>query len=206
MFKLWGRHTSINVQKVMWTARELGLDYERIDVGGKFGGLDTPEYVAMNPNMLVPVLQQGDFILWESHAIVRYLLSNNDHKGLWPDDPQIRARADQWMDWAVSAQWPALRLVFLTLIRIPPDERDEAAFRQSVEQSAEMFTLLDKHLATHEYVAGDKFTAGDIPTGANCYRYLALECDRPELPNVKRWYDALQTRKAYRDVVMIPLE
>jgi len=196
MIKIWGRETSINVQKVMWTAHEIGLDVERIDVGGPHGGLDTPEFTALNPNRKIPVMEDGDLVLWESNAIVRHLARTRDAGGLSPAGEAQLALADQWMDWQVSSFWKSLRLVFLGQIRTAPADRDDDAIAAAAEQSSAFMQMLDKHLASRDFVTGDQFSIGDIPVGATCYRYMNLEIDRPGLPHVEAWYDRLKVRAA----------
>lgn len=205
MIRLWGRDTSINVQKVMWLAREIGLEVERIDAGGKFGGLDTAEYGALNPNRRVPVLDDDGFILWESNAIVRYLAATYGGPEIWPADQQARALADQWMTWQVSTLWPVLRVVFIGQIRTPREARDEAEIARQSAQTCTLFQLLDAHLAERAFVAGDHLTLGDIPIGASCYRYKNLDIDRPETPNLDAWYDRLKAREPYAVHVMIEM-
>ncbi len=205
MLKVWGRNNSINVQKVMWTVAELGLEHERIDVGGRFGGLDTPEYGALNPNRLVPVIEDGDAVVWESNAIVRYLAARYGADGLWPADPARRAQADMWMDWMITSLQPDMTVVFWGLVRTPPEQRDTARIESAAERLGRIFAILDDHLAGHPFVAGDDLTMGDIPVGAACYRYHALPIKRPGLPNLEFWYARLQERKPFRNHVMIPL-
>lgn len=206
MLKIWGRNNSINVQKVMWTVGELELDHERIDAGGAFGGLDTDDYTAKNPNRLVPVLEEPDGrILWESNAILRYLASVHGRGGLWPDDAFERASSDRWMDWMVTTLHPDLTPVFWGLIRNAPAYATPEARKTHVEKLGRSFAILDRQLADRAFVGGDRPTIGDIPVGAATYRYYALAIDRPDLPNVRRWYEALTERPAYATHVMIPL-
>lgn len=205
MLKIWGRTNSINVQKVMWTVAELGLAHERVDAGGAFGGLDNPAYAAMNPNRLIPVLQDGEAVIWESNSIVRYLAARYGAGGLWPEDPSERAAADRWMDWQLSTVQPAMGPVFLGLIRTPPEQRDMAAIRMHAARLGQAMQILDGHLARSRFVAGDSLTMGDIPVGCVAWRYLNLPIDRPELPNLARWSTELQTREPYRRHVMLPL-
>jgi len=205
MLKVWGRNNSINVQKVMWTVAELDLAYERVDVGGPFGGLDTAEYGRLNPNRLIPVLEDGSAVIWESQAIVRYLASRYGSGNLWPEDPAERAIADQWMDWKVTRIIPDLGIVFLGLIRTPEAERDMAAIEQAAERLAISFAILDKALEDKPFVTGEVFNMGDIPVGAACYRYHSLDIARPDLPHLSRWYGQLQERATFREHVMIPL-
>lgn len=206
MLKIWGRNNSINVQKVMWAVGELGLAHERIDVGGAFGGLDSDDYAAMNPNRLVPVLEEpGGRVLWESNTIVRYLAAVHGRGGLWPDDDFARARSDRWMDWMVTTLQPDLTPVFWGLIREAPSHDTAEARAPHVEQLAASFAILDRHLADNAFVGGDDLTVGDIPTGAATYRYFTLGIDHADVPHVRRWYQSLTSRPAFATHVMIPL-
>jgi glutathione S-transferase len=205
MLKVWGRPNSINVQKVMWTLAELGLEHRRIDVGGAFGGLDAPAYAAMNPNRLIPVLEDGAVVVWESNAIVRYLAARYGAGRLWPEDPAERAEADRWMDWQLTTVQPAMGPVFMGLVRTPPEQRDMALIREHALRLGEAMRVLDGHLAGRRFVAGDGLTMGDIPVGATCWRFHNLASDRPELPSLARWYGELQAREPYRRHVMLPL-
>ena len=205
MLTIWGRHNSINVQKVMWTVGELGLDHERKDVGGAFGGLDQPDYLAKNPNGLIPTLEDDGVTLWESHAIVRYLAATYDAGGLWPSEPAARGSADQWMDWMHTVILKDMGPVFWGLIRTQPQDRDMQAIQAGIEGMARSWRILDAHLEARPFVAGDGLTIGDIPVGCACYRYHALDIERPALPNIEAWYERLQARDAFRTHVMIPL-
>lgn len=204
MLKIWGRANSINVQKVLWCCDELGVEYERIDVGGPFGGTGDPEYLAMNPNALVPTISDDGFVLWESNAIVRYLSAK--HGGtLYPENPQQRADADRWMDWQLGTLWVALRPVFLGLIRTPPEERDEAAIETARKRTAATWDILENHLEGRDYALGDAFTMADIPLGVSIYRWLQLPIERPPIPNLETYHERLAERPAFRDKVMLPL-
>ena len=205
MLKIWGRTSSINVQKAMWTVGELGLAHERIDAGGKFGGLDTPEYGTLNPNRVIPVIDDGGVVVWESNAIVRFLAARYGAGGLWPEDPVRRAEADRWMDWKITSLVPDLTVVFWGLVRTAPEKRDMAAIQASAERLGHTLAILDHHLAHRRFVAGDALTMGDIPVGAACYRYHALPIRRPNLPALEAWYDRLTEREAFHSHVMIPL-
>jgi len=208
MIKIWGRNTSSNAQKVMWAVGELGLPHQRIDIGGTFGKNKEPAYLAMNPNGLVPTLEEDDgFLLWESNSIVRYLAGKHDKTGaLEPKDPKARALASQWMDWQLSVVGPAIFGAFWGLIRTPPEKRDAAAIAASQQKTADVMKILDAQLGKKQFVAGDAFSYGDIPVGVMCYRYRALVPDRPATPNLDRWYDALAKRKPFQDHVgSIPL-
>lgn len=205
MIRIWGRTSSINVQKVMWTVAELDLPHERVDAGGAFGGLDTPHYAAMNPNRLIPVIRDGETVVWESNAIVRYLAARYGSGGLWPEDPVLRAESDRWMDWQLTVLQPAISPVFHGLIRTPPERRDLAAIQAGAERLATAMRILDAHLADRPFLAGDGVTIGDIPVGCVCWRYYNLDVARPELPNVQAYRARLETRAGYRTHVMLPL-
>lgn len=206
MLKIWGRKTSANVQKVMWAIGELGLEHERLDIGGAFGRNDEPAYRAMNPNGLVPTLQDGEFILWESNAIVRYLAREYGAGKLEPADPYTRAHADQWMDWQATVLGPAISPAFRGLIRTPPEKRDAAAIAASQASTTDAMKILDARLAKTRFVAGDAFSMGDIPAGVMAYRFRQLVPERPALLHLERWYGELKKREAFRQhVEEIPL-
>lgn len=206
MLKIWGRNTSSNVQKVMWAIGELGVAHERIDVGGSFGRTKDPDYLAMNPNSLVPTLQEDDFVLWESNSIVRYLAGKHGIGKLQPADPRLAARANQWMDWQLSVVAPAIRDAFWGLIRTPEAERDPAAIAKSQAATTEAMKILDGALARTAFVAGDAFSMGDIPVGVMAYRFRKLVPQRPALDNLERWFAAIEKRKAFADhILAIPL-
>ena len=208
MIKIWGRNTSSNVQKAMWAVGELGLACERIDIGGAFGKNKEPNYLAMNPNGLVPTLEEEDgFLLWESNSIVRYLAGKHDKAGvLEPKDPKQRALASQWMDWQLSVVGPAIFHAFWGLIRTPPEKRDMAAIKTSQEKTTACMQIMDAQLAKTKFMAGDAFSYGDIPVGVMCYRYRELVPDRPATPHLDRWYDAISSRKPFQEHVgSIPL-
>jgi glutathione S-transferase len=206
MLKVWGRRNSINVQKVMWAVGELGLAHEHIDAGGSFGGLDTDEFGTMNPNRRVPVIDDDGIVVWESHAIVRYLAAKYGAGALWPEDAGARARSDLWTDWVLADLQPAFIGLFWNLYRTPEEQRNWNLIRQGIARSAILFQLLDRHLSEHAFIAGDVLTMGDIPAGTQLYRYFELEIDRPSLPNVEAWYARLQEREPYRTHVMVSFE
>lgn len=204
MLKIWGRSNSVNVKKVLWCAEELGLQYERIDAGLQFGVVDTPEYRKLNPNGLVPTIEDDGYVLWESHAIVRYLCAKHGIGTLWPADPRARGDADRWMDWAFSLQ-NALRPVFWGLVRTPPEKRDAKAIEEGRGKCAEMLAILDRALAQRAYVAGQALTMGDIPLGCHVQLWMRLPIERPAQPNVEAWFARLRERPPYRRIVDIPL-
>lgn len=195
----------MNVQKALWCCEEMAVPYRRIDAGGAFGVVNTPAYRKLNPNGLVPTIDDDGFILWESNAIVRYLGAKHGAGSLSPADPHARAIADQWMDWQVSTFWPAMRNLFMGLIRTPEAERDPRAIEASRTKTAEVLGIVDAHLQSRPFLAGYALTMGDIPLGCSVWRWMALPIERPPLPNVQRWFDALAARPAYRKTVMLPL-
>ncbi|HYL19608.1 MAG TPA: glutathione S-transferase family protein [Burkholderiales bacterium] len=205
MLKIWGRNNSVNVQKVLWCCEEMGLKYERIDAGGTFGVVNTPQYRALNPNGLVPTIEDGPFVLWESNAIVRYLTAKHSAGKLWPEDHKVRAEADKWMDWQISVFWPVFRPLFWNLVRTPANERDESAMEESRMQTTEILGYLDNHLKNRMYIVGDDVTIGDIPMGCAIWRWMSLPIERPVLANLQRWFGTLRERPAYQRVVMLPL-
>ena len=205
MLRIWGRLTSVNVQKVVWCADELGLQYERIDAGGKYGVVNTPEYRAMNPNALVPVIEHDGFVLWESNAIVRYLAARYAEGSLWPTDIQVRADADRWMDWQAVSLNPAIGPAFLQLIRTAIENRDAAIVEKARVEVEKKLGVLDAHLATREFVTGSNFTMGDIPLACSVDRWVKLPLLRESHPHVARWYASLTARKGARQVVELAL-
>jgi glutathione S-transferase len=207
MLTIWGRTTSVNVQKVMWTVGELDLSCRRIDVGGRFGGLTSAEFRALNPNRLIPVLQDEDLVLWESHAIIRYLCAQYGSGTLWAVDARLRAEADQWMEWTSTTLQPAFTGgVFWGFYRTPAQQRNWTAITAALTRCAELFALLDKVLSSRPYLGGDQFSMADIAAGAQLYRYFTLDIERPHLPHVKAWYQRLSQRHAYAGHVMVPYD
>ncbi len=206
MLKIWGRNTSSNVQKVMWAAGELGLAVERIDVGGPFGKIGEPAYLAINPNGLIPALEEDDgFVLWESNSIVRYLAGHRPGT-LEPADMKARALANQWMDWQLSVVNPAITPVFLGLVRTPPEQRDLAAIEAATVKTTEAMVIVNERLAKARFMAGDAFSYGDIPLGVMARRYRDLVPQRPALVHFERWYAEIAARPAFRQHVSgIPL-
>jgi glutathione S-transferase len=206
MLRIWGRKNSINVQKVMWTVGELGLKHERIDAGGAFGRNKDADYLKMNPNGLVPVLQEGDLTLWESNVIVRYLGARHGDGNFWPSDPRQRALSDMWMEWMVTTINPAIFPTFWGLIRTPPEQRDMNAIEAARVKTADLLKIFEAHMAHRQFVGGTNFSIGDIPMGVFVKRWFALPIQRPNLPNVAAYYDRLKQRPAFVEhVESIPL-
>ena len=202
---IWGRDNSVNVQKVLWYCEEAGIAYERRDAGLNFGVVNTPEYRALNPNGLVPTIDEDGFILWESNTIVRYLAAKHSRGTLWPDDLRQRARVEQWMDWSNTVFWPAIRPLFMGLVRTEATKRDPQALEQQRVATANALKMVDAHLERNAFMGGDAFTMGDIPLGCGIWRWMAMPIERPALPHLQRWFDDLGKRPAFAKVVMHPL-
>ena len=200
-----GRTSSVNVQKVMWCAAELGLEVDRHDYGGAFGGNDTADYLAKNPNGKIPVLIDGDHVMWESNAIVRYLVDQYDDGAWQPVTAQARGIASQWMDWALGELQAPMTVIFWTLIRTAPEDRDPDALAAAITEGGRLLVMLDNHLANRKFVAGETPSCGDIPIGCFVNRWFQMDIDRPDLKNLARWYDSLCQRPAYKEHVMVPL-
>ena len=205
MLKILGRNNSSNVQKVIWACEELGLQYTREDVGGPFGGNDEPEYLAINPNGLVPTIVDENLVLWESNAIVRYLSNKHRPNLLLPEDPAERATADQWMDWQQTTVGPAMVPVFWGLVRTAPESRDHDAINTSRDRYEHFMSMLNERLGVSQHVAGSEFSMADIPVGIMAYRWFNLDIERADLVNLARWYEGLTQRPAFKNNIMIGL-
>ena len=205
MLKMLGCNNSGNVQKVIWACEELGLEYERDDIGGQFGGNNEPEYLAMNPNALVPTIIDDALVLWESNAVVRYLSEKHRPNTVLPENLAERGIADQWMDWQQTTLGPAMVPVFSGLVRTPPKDRDLVAIDNARDRLEHFMTMLDKRLGDSQHVAGERFSMGDIPVGIMAYRWFNLDIKRAELSNLARWYESLAGRAAFKNNIMIGL-
>ncbi|PZO12855.1 MAG: glutathione S-transferase [Burkholderiales bacterium] len=203
MLHLWGRLSSINVRKVVLCAQVLGIDLPRTDAGLAFGVVDTPDYRASNPNGLVPLLRDGDFTLWESNAIVRYLCAREGK--LYPSDLQQRFDAERWMDWQQTTLNPAGSPGFKQWIRTAPEQRNAAVIAQSVAATEPLFTVLDEHLSRQAFMAGDALTMADIPVACEVHRWWGLPQPRPAWPHLERWYAGWLAMPASRGVLDLPL-
>ncbi len=202
MLTIWGRLNSHNVKKVVWLAEEMGLAYDRRDVGGAFG-MDEA-YRALNPNALIPTIEDDGFVLWESNSILRYLAASHGGEAFYPVAPHARASVERWMDWNFT--WAdAIRPIFFQMVRTAPEKRDAALIERSVARAAGLSAILDDVLGRQEWLSGDGFGIGDIPVAAYANTWFQLPVERPSRPNMERWYAALQERTPFRDVVMIPL-
>ncbi len=210
MFKLWGRNTSSNVQKVRWLCAELGVHYDQTEVGGSFGRTKEPFYLAMNPNSLVPTIDDAGFTLYESNSIMRYIASKYSAHDLYPAGLRERADCERWLDWNLSVLGPAITPVFWGLIRTPAAQRDHAVILAAAKKTFDMLMIVEERLSKHAYLCGTKLTLADIPTGIQTHRWFNVPFNevgyqRPALPNVSSWYERLTQRKPFQETVMIPL-
>ncbi|MFV0294785.1 MAG: glutathione S-transferase family protein [Hyphomicrobiaceae bacterium] len=207
MLKVWGRKTSINVQKVMFAVGELGLQHERLDYGGPYGKLDSPEYVMLNPNRLVPTIDDGGFVLWESNAIIRHLAQRYGRGTLSPADELTFAKADSWMDWSLTSLYgDIITTCFLQLVRTTVQDRDEAVLEEAALRAGERLEVLDRQLSGRSFIVGEQLSIADVAVGTLMYRYFNLEIPRPSLPHVEAWYERLTRRPTYREHVMVEFE
>lgn len=203
--RLLGRSNSVNVKKVMWCAHELDISLERVDLGGPFGGVDTPEFRQRNPNGLIPVLEDGDLAIWESNAILRYLLATHGQGRLGSHDAISMARSDMWMDWVLSTLSVPFRELFLNKVRKTEETRDHEAMARGLVASGEKLAVVDTVLARQAWLSGEEFGIGDIPMGCYAYGWFNMDIERPELPHLQAWYERLTEREGYRTHVMLPL-
>jgi glutathione S-transferase len=207
MITIWGRANSVNVQKLLWCCDELVLPYERIDAGLHFGRNNEPDYLAMNPTGRVPTLVDGDFVLWESNSILRYLVMQyGPASPLYPNEPKQRASIDRWLDWSLSSLQPAERPVFWAIVRTPDAERDNARLAADLTAVTALWKLVDNHLQARFFLEDEKCTLADIVIGAYAKRWFGLDgVERPSLPNLERWYSRLATRTGFKKYVDFPL-
>lgn len=212
MMRLWGRKSSINVQKVLWCLTELGMqegkDFERIDAGLHFGVNRTPEFLKLNPNGLVPTLEDGDIVLWESNTIMRYLARQYDKRGRFPNDIASQYGSEKWLDWQVGTLWPALRAPFLSLTRVPENERKYDAIKKGYQDTNNLLELLDTTLANQNYCSGKQFHIGDIALGLCVARWILVDETFPEktggrikLKNIDAWLKRLETETLFNEIV-----
>jgi len=194
---LYGRKTSVNVQKAVWALEELRVPYQQIELGLSFGGLDTPDYLAMNPNGLVPTLKDGDLVLWESHAIVRYLAASYGAGNLWPESPRVRALADQWADWTAMTLQPLWGAVFTAAARTKEKARKKKTIEAAVAKAAAALSIADGQLRRTPFLTGERPTYGDIIFGALLYRWYTMEIEREPMQGLDAYYERLQERAAY---------
>lgn len=208
MLTVWGRKSSSNVQALMWCIGELGLPYERHDVGHRYGGTDTPSFLAMNPNGTVPVLRDGaGEPIWETGAILRYLAGRYGSGPFWPSDGFARARIDQWAEWAkINITLGFTAPIFWRVVRTAPANRDPVAIGQAVAKLDWLLDIAEAQLARGAFLAGDDFTLADIQFGHVLFRYFDISIARRNRPTLRRYYESLATRPAFREHVMVSYE
>jgi glutathione S-transferase len=204
---IWGRANSVNVQKVLWCLHELDLAYNRIDAGMQFGKNNEAAYLAMNPNGRVPTLVDGDFVLWESNSVMRYLcMAYGGHSPIYPQDPQARAAVDRWLDWTLSTLQPVDRPVFWALVRTPPEKRDMVQIQKDADAEAVQWRIIDARLATGRFIEGDAFTIADIALGAFARRWFGVEgITKPKLENLERWFAQIAARPGFVRFIAPPM-
>lgn len=207
MMTVWGRENSTNVKKVLWCLEELKITYQRIPAGGKYGLTHDAEYLTMNPNGLIPCLRDDSngLILWESHTILRYLAAQYGQQTLWTADPTARARGEKWMDWTLSTLTEPFRGVFLSLVRLPPEERDERLIASSIKACEAALIIINATLEKQAWLSGVRLGPADIALGPLVYAMFTLTIDWPALPHLHSWYQRLCKRPAFVQTVMIPL-
>jgi glutathione S-transferase len=206
--KVWGHAKSGNVQKVLWSLEELSVPFERIDAGGPFGRVREADYLKLNPNGLVPTLEDDGVVLWESHAIVRYLFAKHGAAPAYPDGPAARARADAWTDWAGNTFWPVVRALVVQAFRTKAAERDERAIATAVTGAGAALAILDDELRARPYLAGNDFTYGDVSLAVAARRWFELPTEapfaRPAAPAFEAWYARIAARPAFERWVAVP--
>lgn len=205
MLKIWGRKTSSNVQKVLWCCGELDIPFERIDIGGPFGGNQDPDYLALNPNGLVPTVQDGDLILWESNTICRYLCTTHNGERLYPADPATRTHVERWMDWQLAAVGPPMGELLMGLIRTKPEQRNQAAIEAARRRALAAWTIVEDELANRPYLGGPQLSLAEIVLGTQVYRWHTFPIERSPLKNLKAWYERMRERPAFRTYIEIPI-
>jgi glutathione S-transferase len=205
MLKIWGRATSSNVQKVLWCCAELGIEFERVDVGGPFGGNQDPEYLALNPNGLVPTVKDGDLVIWESNAICRYLAATRGGERLYPSDPARRTQVERWMDWQLAGPGAPMGTLLYGLVRSTPEQRDRAAIEAARLRAAAAWEIVDETLSGRPYLAGAELSLAEIVLGTLVYRWHNFPIERPPMENLRAWYERLRARPGFKKYIEIPI-
>jgi len=206
MLRIWGRRNAYNVQKVLWTIGELGLPYEHANVGSTVGELETPEFLAMNPHGRIPVIVDGETVVWESNTIVRYLVAVYGANSLWMTHPADRSLAERWMDWELATLQPAFLALFWGFFRMPAEQRDHVGIDMARSVCEKQYQKLDAHLENQPYLAGAAFTMADISCATSLYRYHEMGVPLPRRPSLMAWYRRLAERPAFREHIMVPFE
>lgn len=205
MLKIWGRTTSSNVQKVLWTCAELDIAFERVDWGGPFGGNKDPAYLKLNPNGLVPTVETDGLVIWESNTICRYLCTRHGGEKLHPGDPARRTHVERWMDWQLSSVGAPMGVLLFGLVRTRPEQRDPAAIEAARVKAASSWQIVDEALEGRPYLAGAEPTLAEIVLGTLVYRWHAFPIERPTFANLKAWYERLRQRPGFKKYIEIPI-
>ncbi len=198
MLTLLGKSSSINVRKVQWACAEIGIPFQQEQFGSGTQAVNTPEFMALNPNALVPVITDGDFVLWESNVICRYLAAKHGRTDLLPLEAQSRARVEQWMDWQATELNNSWRYAFMALVRKSPAHTDQEAIAASIESWNRHMKIFEMQLErTGEYAVGADFTLADIVLGLSVHRWISMPMERPAMPAVSAYYERLSLRAAF---------
>jgi glutathione S-transferase len=205
MLKIWGRATSSNVQKVLWCCAELDIPFERVDLGGPFGGNRDPEYLGMNPNGLVPTVKDDGLIMWESNTICRYLAATRNGERLYPRDPAARTHVERWMDWQLAVLGGPMGQLLFGLVRSTPETRDAGAIESARRRALTAWAMVDDAVQGQPYLAGAELSLAEIVLGSQIYRWFTFPIERPELANLRAWYDRLRQRPGFKTHIEIPI-
>jgi glutathione S-transferase len=205
MLKIWGRTTSSNVQKVLWTCAELNIKYDRVDHGGPFGGNRDPEYLKLNPNGLVPTVIDGDLVMWESNTICRYLCATRNGDSLYPRDLAARTLVERWMDWQLSVIGGPMGVLLPGLIRSTPETRDPAAIEAARRRAITAWEIVDDAVASQPYLGGQSLSLAEIVMGTHIYRWFNYPVERPNLPHLRAWYERFSDRPAFKAHIVMPI-
>ncbi len=205
MLKIWGRTTSSNVQKVLWCCAELDIPYDRTDWGGPFGGNRDPEYLKLNPNGLVPTVIDGDLVMWESNTICRYLCATRGGARLYPRDPAARTHVERWMDWQLAVIGAPMGGLLQGLVRAKPEERDAAAIEAARRRAVVAWTIVDDAVASRPYLGGNDLSLAEIVLGTQIYRWFNFPIERPELKNLRAWYERFRNRPGFKQHIAMPI-
>ncbi|MGO8920991.1 MAG: glutathione S-transferase family protein [Stellaceae bacterium] len=206
MLRIWGRTTSSNVQKVLWTCAELDIAFERVDWGGPFGGNKDPAYLAMNPNGLVPTVEDGALVIWESNTIIRHLCATRGGERLHPGDPARRTAVERWMDWQIASLAQPMGVMLMGYYRMPPEQRDAKALEAARLRAIELWSMVERQLERGPYIAGDEFSLADIALGMFGHRWHVYPIERPSLPRLKAWYERIGERPGFKAHIAGPVK
>jgi glutathione S-transferase len=206
MLKVWGRTTSSNVQKVLWTCAELGIEYDRVDHGGPFGGNRDPEYLKLNPNGLVPTVIDGDLVMWESNTICRYLCNTHPNGGsLYPSDFAERTHVERWMDWQLSVIGAPMGALLQGLIRSTPETRDPAVIEAARRRAITAWEIVDDGLQGQPFLGGQFLSLAEIVMGTHIYRWFNYAIERPHMPKLQAWYERCLERPGFKNHIVMPI-